>query len=81
MMISIQCTLLINQIQIMLIQTSILILNEKIKFFCESYDKKKIITLCKIIIDDLIDVNLEFFSFKLFVKFGHLIFLNQFFLI
>ena len=40
--------------------------------------EKKIITLCKIIIDDLIDVDLKFFSFKFFVKFEHLIFLDQF---
>ena len=30
-----------NQTQIMLIQTSTLILIEKIKFFCESHDKRK----------------------------------------
>ena len=41
--------------------------------------EKKIIILCKIIIDNLIDVDSEFFSFKLFIKFEHLIFLNQFF--
>ena len=43
--------------------------------------KKKIIILCKIIIDNLIDVDSEFFSLKLFVKFEHLIFLDQFFLV
>ena len=37
--------------------------------------------MCKIIIDDLIDVDLKFFSFKLFVKLEHLIFLDQSFLI
>ena len=70
-----------NQIRIMSIQTLILILNEKIKFFCESHDKKKIIILCKIVIDDLIDADLKLFSFKFFVKLKHLIFFNQFLLI
>ena len=37
--------------------------------------------MCKIIIDDLIDVDSELFSFKLFVKFEHLISFDQFFLI
>ena len=41
MMISIQCTSSMNQIRIMSVQTSISILNEKIKFFCENYDRKK----------------------------------------
>ena len=41
--------------------------------------KKKIIILCRIIIDDLIDVDLKLFSLKFFVKFGHLTFFNQFF--
>ena len=40
--------------------------------------EKKIIILCKIIIDDLIDIDLKFFSFKFFVKLEHLIFFNQF---
>ena len=40
--------------------------------------KKKIVTLCKIIIDDLINVNLKLFLFKFFVKLEHLIFFNQF---
>ena len=35
--------------------------------------------MCKIITDDLIDVDLKLFSLKLFVKFKHLIFLDQFF--
>ena len=35
--------------------------------------------LCKIITDDLIDVDLKLFSLKLFVKLEHLIFLDQFF--
>ena len=78
-MTSIQCTLSVNQTQIMSIQTSISILNEKIKFFYKSHDKKKIIILCRIIIDDLINVNLKIFSFKFFIKLKHLIFLNQFF--
>ena len=34
--------------------------------------------MCKIIIDDLIDVDLKFFSLKFFVKLKHLIFLDQF---
>ena len=33
----------------------------------------------KIIIDDLININSKLFSFKFFIKFKHLIFLNQFF--
>ena len=33
--------------------------------------------MCKIIIDDLINVDLKFFLLKFFVKFEHLIFLNQ----
>ena len=41
--------------------------------------EEKIIILCKIIIDDLIDVDLKLFSFKFFIKFEHLIFLDQFF--
>ena len=40
-MISISCTSLMNQIRIMSIQTSISTLNEKIKFFCESHDRKR----------------------------------------
>ena len=67
-----------NQTRIMSIQTLILILNKKIKFFCKSHDKKKVIILCRIIIDDLIDVDLKLFSFESFVKLKHLIFLNQF---
>ena len=39
--------------------------------------EKKIIILCRIITDDLIDVDSELFSLKLFVKLKHLIFLNQ----
>ena len=39
--------------------------------------EKKIIILCRIIIDDLIDVDFKFFLFKFFVKFKHLIFFNQ----
>ena len=41
--------------------------------------EKKIIILCKIIIDDLIDVDSKLFLLKFFVKFEHLIFFNQFF--
>ena len=41
--------------------------------------EEKIIILCKIIIDDLIDVDLKLFSLKLFVKFEYLIFFDQFF--
>ena len=40
--------------------------------------EEKIIILCKIIIDDLIDVDSKLFSFKLFIKLEHLIFFNQF---
>ena len=43
--------------------------------------EKKIVILCRIIIDDLIDVDLKLFSLKFFVKLKHLIFFNQFFLI
>ena len=39
--------------------------------------EKKIITLCRIIINDLINVDSEFFSFKFFVKLEYLIFLDQ----
>ena len=35
--------------------------------------------MCRIIIDDLINVDLKFFSFKFFVKFKYLISFNQFF--
>ena len=63
----------------MSIQTIILTLNKKIRFFCENHDRKDIIILCKIIIDDLINADLKFFSLKFFVKFKHLIFLDQFF--
>ena len=41
--------------------------------------KKKIIILCRIVIDDLIDVDSKLFLFKFFVKLGHLTSLNQFF--
>ena len=41
MMISIQCTSLMNQIRIMSTQTLISISNKKIKFFCESHDRKR----------------------------------------
>ena len=34
--------------------------------------------MCKIIIDNLINIDSKFFSLKFFVKFKHLIFLNQF---
>ena len=40
--------------------------------------EKEIVTLCRIIIDDLINVDSKLFSLKFFVKFKHLIFLNQF---
>ena len=35
--------------------------------------------MCKIVIDDLIDVDSKLFSLKFFVKLEHLIFLDQFF--
>ena len=50
---------------------------KKLNFSAKVTTKKKIITLYKIIIDDLIDVDLKFFSLKLFVKLEHLIFLDQ----
>ena len=40
--------------------------------------KEKIIILCKIIIDNLIDVDLKLFLLKFFIKLEHLIFFNQF---
>ena len=40
--------------------------------------KEKIIILCKIIIDDLIDADSKLFSFKLFVKLERLISFDQF---
>ena len=52
---------------------------KKLNFSAKVTTEEKIIILCKIIIDDLIDVDLKFFSFKFFVKLKHLIFLNQFF--
>ena len=39
--------------------------------------KEKIVILCRIIIDNLINVDLKLFSFKSFVKLEHLIFLDQ----
>ena len=51
---------------------------KKLNFSAKITIKEKIIILCKIIIDDLIDVDLKFFSIKFFVKLKHLIFLNQF---
>ena len=51
---------------------------KKLNFFAKVTIKEKIITLCKIVIDDLINVDLKFFLFKFFVKFEHLIFFNQF---
>ena len=39
--------------------------------------KEKIIILCKIIIDNLINIDSKLFSFKFFVKLKHLIFLDQ----
>ena len=41
MMTSIQCTSSMNQTRIMSTQTLILISNKKIKFFCESHDRRK----------------------------------------
>ena len=41
--------------------------------------EKKIIILCKIIIDNLVNIDSKFFSFQLFIKFEHLIFFDQFF--
>ena len=54
---------------------------KKLNFFAKITTEEKIKILCKIIIDDLINVDLKFFSLKLFVKFKYLIFLNQFLLI
>ena len=52
---------------------------KKLNFFAKITTKEKIIILCRIVIDDLIDVDSKLFSFKSFVKFGHLIFFDQFF--
>ena len=52
---------------------------KKLNFSAKIMTEEKIIILCKIIIDDLIDVDLKLFSLKSFVKLGHLIFFNQFF--
>ena len=51
---------------------------KKLNFFAKVTTEEKIIILCKIIIDDLINVDLKLFSLKFFVKFKHLIFFNQF---
>ena len=48
--------------------------------FTKLTTEEKLIVLCKIIIDNLINVNLKLFSFKFFIKFKYLIFFNQFFL-
>ena len=50
-------------------------LNSSVKVTTE----KKIIILCRIIINDLINVDSKLFSLKFFIKFEHLISLNQFF--
>ena len=50
---------------------------KKLNFSAKVTTEEKIIILCKIIIDDLIDVDSKLFSFKLFIKFEHLIFLDQ----
>ena len=51
---------------------------KKLNFFVKITTEKKIIILCKIIINDLIDVDSELSSFKFFVKLEYLIFLDQF---
>ena len=51
---------------------------KKLNFFAKVTIKEKIVILCKIITDDLIDVDSKLFSFKFFVKLEHLIFLDQF---
>ena len=51
---------------------------KKLNFSAKVTIEKKIIILCRIIIDDLIDVDSKFFSLKFFVKLEHLIFFNQF---
>ena len=51
---------------------------KKLNFSAKVMAEKKIIILCKIIIDDLIDVDLKLFSLKFFIKLKHLISLNQF---
>ena len=52
---------------------------KKLNFSAKVMTEEKIIILCKIIIDDLINIDLKFFSFKFFVKFKHFIFLINFF--
>ena len=51
---------------------------KKLNSFAKVTTKKKLIILCRIIIDDLIDVDSKLFLLKFFVKFEHLIFFNQF---
>ena len=51
---------------------------KKLNFSAKVTTKEEIVILGKIIIDDLINVDSKLFSFKFFVKFGHLISLNQF---
>ena len=52
---------------------------KKLNFSVKVTTEEKIIILCRIIIDDLININLKFFSLKFFVKFEHLMFYDQFF--
>ena len=50
---------------------------KKLNFSAKITTKEKIIILCRIITDDLIDVDSKFFSFKFFIKFEHLISFDQ----
>ena len=78
-MISIQCTLSMNRTRIMSTQTLISVSKKELNFSTKVITEKKIIILYRIIINDLINVDSKLFSLKFFVKFVHLIFLNQFF--
>ena len=51
---------------------------KKLNFSAKVTTEKKIVILCKIIIDDLVDVDYKLFSLNFFIKFKHLTFLDQF---
>ena len=51
---------------------------KKLTFSAKVMTEEKIIILCRIIIDDLININSKLLSFKFFVTHKHLIFFNPF---
>ena len=73
----VQCTSSINQIRITSARVLISTSNEKINFFVKITTGEKIVILYRITINDLTNVNSNFFFFKFFVKFKHLIFVHQ----